>query len=215
VNTTGVLRTRRKTRIVRRLDFGPLVEIHEREARRPDIDAWREVRDLLEGEDEGELPAAPDDDGGEAELPATRDADADVEPPTPANGTFDCEPAGADGVETVTGGDEMGDLGLGSVGTGSTGGGAGSAFGVGVGTVGAGKVGVGKVGVGKVGVGKGRPSASATPAKTPSTTSTEARAADLIAEITSNAPFRVRGPPESPRSACGEGGLLRGARCPA
>jgi hypothetical protein len=44
-----------------------------------------------------------------------------------------------------------------------------------------GRVGVGRVGVGSVGVGRvGRPSASATPAETPSTTSTEARAADLM-----------------------------------
>jgi hypothetical protein len=178
VNETGVVRARRKTRIARRLAFGPLIAIHVRDERRCDIDARREVR---------ELPLVPE----EPEPPRVLDDGEPVPTPAPASGEVDGETPGADGVDSVSGGDEMGSLGLGGVGTGSTGGGA-------SGTVGVDTVGVGRVGVGRVGVGRGRLSASATPAKTPSTTSREARAADLIAEITSNAPFRVRGPPQSP-----------------
>jgi hypothetical protein len=188
VNETGVVRARRKTRIARRLDFGPLIAIHVRDERRRDIDARREVRELPPVPEEPEPPRVVDD-GDPVPTPAPASGEVDEDPvptPAPASGEVDDETPGAAGVDTVDGGDEMGSLGLGSVGTGSTGGG------------GSGTVGVDTVGVGRVGVGRGRLSASATPAKTPSTTSREARAADLIAEITSNAPFRVRGPPQSP-----------------
>jgi hypothetical protein len=194
VNETGVVRARRKTRITRLLDFGPLIAIHVRDVRSRDIDARRAVRELPPVPEEPEPPRVVDD-GDPVPTPAPASGEVDGDPvvptPAPASGEVDDETPGAAGVDTVGGGDEMGSLGLGSVGTGSTGGG-------GSGTVGVDTVGVDTVGVGRVGVGTGRLSASATPAKTPSTTSREARAADLIAEITSNAPFRVRGPPQSP-----------------
>jgi hypothetical protein len=168
VKETAVVRARRKTRIVRRLDFGPVVEIQARDSRSREIDARWEVPELLPVADSPEPPEVP--------------GDPDPDPtPTPVSGEDDWRTEGAGGAETLTGGDEIGSLGVGSVGSGSTG------------TVGVGTVGVGRVGVGSV----GRPSASATPAETPSTTSTEARATDLIAEITSKVPFRVRGPPKS------------------
>jgi hypothetical protein len=190
VNETGPDRANRNTRIVRRLDRGPLVEIQERDACSPDSDDRCDVRELLA------------DDGPEA--PAAPDGDDDPEPP--ASDEEGCE---AEGVETPTEGDELVSMGVGSVGVcGSAAVVVGSATVV-VGSatvvVGSGNAVVGSVTVGTVGIGSERPSARATPAETPSTPSTKARSADRINEITSNAPFRVRGPPKSPRSACGEG----------
>jgi hypothetical protein len=175
VKETAVVRARWKTRIVRRLDFGPVVEIQARDSRSREIDVRWEVPVLLPVAGPPEPPEVPGD------------PDPDPTPTPISSGEDDWGTEGGEGAETFTGGDEIGSLGVGSVGSGSTGGGGNV-------TVGVGTVGVGRVGVGRV----GRPSASATPAETPSTTSTEARAADLIAEITSNAPFRVRGPPKSP-----------------
>jgi len=115
-----------------------------------------------------ELELVPDDE------PPPPPPDADIEPRLPS-GAVGAETVGAEGVDSRTGGDAIGSFGVGSVGIGRTGAG----------------------GSGTVGVGTGRLSASATPAEAPSTTSTEARAADLIAGITSNPAFRVRGPRES------------------
>jgi hypothetical protein len=94
VNETGIARARRKRRTVRRLDFGPLVAIQERDVRRPVSEERREAWALfLEEEPEGpaaeepEDPAAgdPDDEPEPAEVPGDDDDPDDPEPPAPVS----------------------------------------------------------------------------------------------------------------------------------